>query len=125
MRKRVTVRYSKAFKIHLVREVEKGEIPLSQIARKYGLGTCWTLCRWVRQLGNGTSGKVIYVKKPEELDELTQLRREIKRVKEALANAHMDLALEKAFTELLAEKAGIDDLEGFKKKQGGQRSTKR
>jgi transposase-like protein len=118
------MQYSKAFKIQLVKEVEKGELPLSRIARKYGVPSHSSLLLWVRQFGNGTHGKVIRVQKSEEVDELAQLRRELKRVKEALADAHMDLALERSFNVILGEKAGIEDVEAFKKKQAGRRSTR-
>jgi transposase-like protein len=115
-----TIRYSQAFKIHLVKEVERGELPLTWIARKYGVRSHATLIGWVRRWGNGKHGKVIHVQKPEELSELARLRRELKQAKEALANAYIDRALDEALIDMLAEKAGVEDIGAFKKKHGGK-----
>ena len=68
---------------------------------------------------------MIRVPEAEEIDEVQRLRREVRRLKEALADAHVDLALEEALTELLGEKAGIQDLAAFKKKHGGSGRTGR
>ena len=113
------IRYSEAFKMAVVREVEEQDLPFEQVRRKYGIGGCWTVQGWVRKLGHGSRGKRIRVEKPEEINELARLRAELRRAKEALADAHIDLALERAFTELACERAGVDAAE-FKKKAAGQ-----
>lgn len=64
------------------------------------------------------------MEKPEEINEMSRLRAELRRVKEALADAHVDLALERAYTELACERAGVDP-EEFKKKAAGQLRIKR
>jgi len=79
---------------------------------------------WVRKYGNGSRGKRIRVERPEEINELARLRAELRRVKEALADAHVDLALERAFTEVACKRIGIDP-EEFKKKAVGKLRTKR
>ena len=56
-----------------------------------------TVMRWVRQFGSGRYGKVIRVEKAGEVNEAAQLRQELRRVKEALADTHMELALEQAY----------------------------
>jgi hypothetical protein len=78
----------------------------------------------VRKYGNGSRGKRIRVEKPNEINELARLRGELRRVKEALADAHVDLALERAFTEVACERIGIDP-EEFKKKVVGKLRIKR
>jgi hypothetical protein len=42
----------------------------------------------------------------------------------ALADAHVDLSLEKAFTRLACQRAGIQDVEEFKKKADGKPPAK-
>lgn len=108
----------------VVREVEQQDLPFEHVRRKYGIRGCGTVLNWVRKYGNGTRGKRIRVEKPEELSELKRLRERVRRLESALADANIDAALERAYTELACERAGIDVAE-FKKKVAGQLHTKR
>ncbi len=118
-----TIRYSEAFKIQLVRELERGQVGIEECRRKYGIGGSLTLKRWLGRYGNGTVGKVIRVEKPEEINEKEQLKRRIRALEQALADRNIDLALEREYTRLACERAGIDDVVEFKKKADGQRPT--
>jgi transposase-like protein len=118
------IRYSEAFKMAVVRELEEQDLPFEHVRRKYGIRGCVTVQRWVRKYGNGSRGKRIRVEKPEEINELARLRAELRKVKEALADAHVELALERAFTEVACERMGMDPVE-FKKKAAGKLRTKR
>ena len=119
------IRYSEAFKIEVVRELERENLPFAHVRRKYGIKGLDTIQRWVGKYGNGTRGKVIRVERPEEINELRALRQRVKRLEELLADTNLDLALERAYTELACKRAGIEDVEAFKKKIGGQRRTGR
>lgn len=118
------IRYSKAFKMQLVQEVESGKWCVSRVERKYGITSAGTLMRWVRQYGSGKYGKVIRVEKAGEVDEASRLRKELRRVKEVLADTHVELALEKAYLEVACEQLD-QTTEAFKKKQAGGRRTGR
>ena len=118
------IRYSEAFKMAVVREVEQDRLSFAGAARKYGLGH-GNVQRWVRKYGNGSRGKVIRVEKPEEMNEFKKLKERVRRLETALADAHVDLAIERAYTELACERAGIRDVADFKKKSAGQPGTKR
>lgn len=118
-----SIRYSEAFKLEVVRVLEASGEPFDQVRRKYGLGGA-TLQRWVSKYGNGSRGKVIRVETPEEIDERKRLRERVRQLESALATAHMDLLLEQAYTKLACARAGIKDVEDFKKKADTQRSTK-
>lgn len=107
-----------------VRELEEQDLPFEDIRQKYGVKGTVTVQRWVRKYGNGSRGKIIRVERPKEINELARLKAELRRAKEALADAHIDLALERAYTELACERAGVDP-EEFKKKAAGQLRTKR
>jgi len=113
------IRYSEAFKMEVVREVEREPVPIDQVRRKYGIGGC-TIQKWLRKYGNGSRGKIIRVETPQEIDELKRLKERVKRLEKALADANIDLQLEKAYTQLACERAGIKDVEEFKKKAAGQ-----
>ena len=118
------IRYSQGFKVQCVREVEAGKSCAFGVGRKYQIKGAGTVMRWVRQLGSGRYGKIIRVEKPHEVNEAGQLRSELRRVKEALADTHMELVLEQAFLAVACEELD-QSLEGFKKKHAGGRRTRR
>lgn len=118
------IRYSEAFKMAIVREVEEQDLPFEHVRRKYGIRGCDTVQSWVRKYGNGDRGRRIRVEKPEEISELKRLRQRVRQLESALADANIDAALERAFAELACERAGVDP-EEFKKKAAGQRRTRR
>lgn len=107
-------RYSQAFKMQAVREVESGERCAYGVGLKYDIKGTDTVMRWVRQLGSGKYGKVIRVEKANEVNEAARLRSQLRQAKEALADAHMELALEKAFLVVACEQMGQSP-EAFKK----------
>ncbi|HVX57879.1 MAG TPA: transposase [Candidatus Saccharimonadales bacterium] len=117
------IRYSEAFKMAVVREVEEEDLPFEQVRRKYGIKGCETVQQWVRRYGNGTRGKIIRVQKPEEINETKQLKERVRRLERALADANIDLALERAYTKLACQRAGLDVGE-FKKKAIGEQPMK-
>ena len=119
-RKKPEIRYSEAFKMQLVRELEEGEMDFNQCRRKYGINGAYTLQRWVSQYGNGTIGKVIRVEKPKEINEKEQLKRRVRALELALADTNIELALERQYTRLACQRAGIEDVAEFKKKAGGK-----
>jgi transposase-like protein len=84
-----------------------------------------TVARWVRQLGKDhLLRKVVRVMKADEQTEVEALRKRVRELERALADAHMDLKLESAYVELACEVAGVEDVAEFKKKHAGERSTK-
>lgn len=116
---RARVLYSEAFKLGVVRELEESRVSFEEIRRKYGIGGCVTVQRWVRRYGNGTRGKVIRVETPEAIDEKEQLKRRVRALERALADTNIDLALERQYTRLACKRAGIRDVAEFKKKAAG------
>jgi transposase-like protein len=118
------IRYSHAFKMQAVREVESGRSCAWEVKQKYGVRGSGTVMRWVRQLGSGKHGKVIRVEKPDEINGAARLKAQLRQAKEALADAHMELALERGY---LAEACARLELpvEDFKKKLRGGRRTGR
>lgn len=117
------IRYSEAFKLEVVRELERSGEPFSELRRKYGIRGRGTVAYWVRKYGNGTRGKVIRVQKPEEIDQLRKAQERVRLLEVALADANVELVLERAYVRLACERAGITDLEGFKKKAAGPPPT--
>jgi transposase-like protein len=112
------IRYSEAFKMEVVRELESSGETFDRVRRKYGVGMS-TVQVWARKYGNGTRGKVIRVETPEEIDEMKRLKDRVRRLETALADSNVELAVERAYTRLACQRAGIKDVEEFKKKADG------
>ena len=114
------IRYSEAFKLEVVRELEQEGTAFEQVQRKYGIRGAGTVKYWVRKYGNGSRGKIIRVETPKEIDQMKQLKERVRRLESALADANIELALEKAYTKLACKRAGITDVEDFKKNSAGK-----
>ena len=119
------IRYSEAFKMQVVRELEDEDLPFARVRRKYGIKGCDTIQNWARKHGNGSRGKVVRVQKPEEINEVKKLKERVRLLERALADANVDLSIERAYTEIACERAGITDVTDFKKKSAGPLGTRR
>ena len=104
----------------VVRELEEGEMCFEAMRRKYGIKGTGTVQKWARKYGRGDLGKIIRVEKPKEVNERAQMKQRIQALEKALADAHIDLAIERACTKVACEQAGIKDVAEFKKKAGGK-----
>jgi hypothetical protein len=65
------------------------------------------------------------VEKPEEIDQTKQLKERVRVLERTVGSLHVELALERAYTEIACERAGINDVAAFKKKSGGSPGTGR
>ncbi|MEK7995652.1 MAG: transposase [Planctomycetota bacterium] len=117
------MRYSEAFKLQVVRELEEGRFGTPCGAgRAYGVKGAGTVAYWVRRYGkNHLLGKVVRVMKADEQAEVKALRQRVRELERALADAHLDSKLEAAYTQLACKAAGIEDVTDFKKKHAGVR----
>lgn len=119
------VRYSEAFKQQVVEELEAGRFGSPyEASQAYGVDQS-TVKRWARQYGRAhLLRKVVRVAKPDEPGEIKRLKDRVRRLEAALADSHMDQALDESFFEILCEQTGVDP-EAFKKKHDGKVSTGR
>jgi len=65
------------------------------------------------------------VETPEEINHTEQLKRRVRALERALADVNIELVLERQFTRIACERAGIRDVVEFKKKAAGKRPTER
>jgi transposase-like protein len=117
------VRYSESFKLQVLRELEEGRFEsVSAVKRAYGIRGQATVKQWALQYGKGhLFGKVVRVERPEETDEKRRLRQRVRELEKALADAHLKQCFDEAYLKIACRAAGIEDVEGFKKKHGGKR----
>lgn len=119
---RSVIRYSEAFKLQVIRELESGRFTsMCEASRAYGIKGAMTVGKWARRYGKShLLGKVIMVMKADEQAEVQALRKQVRELKAALADAHLDLKLDAAYLKIACRTAGIEDVEEFKKKHAGK-----
>ncbi len=123
MQPSVQMRYSLAFKRQVVAELEAGRFRSIQEARQhYGIGGAMTVRRWLERFGkNHLIPKVVRVEKPNEADQISQLKQEICQLKQALGETQLRNVLNESFLGIACEQLG-QDVEAFKKKVATKRS---
>ena len=115
VRKQVIV-YSQAFKSQVVNEVESGKCSIKDAARKYGIRGSHTIQDWLKRLGKLQSLPIILrVEKPDEKARIKELERQVKQLKEALADTQVLHLLAEAQFEIVCEQQGLDPQEVKKK----------
>lgn len=117
------IRYSEAFKMAVVRELEEKDLPFEEMRRKYGIKGAVTMQKWVWKYGNGSRRMRIRVEKPEEINQLKKLKERVKALESLLADTNLELALERQYTRMACKRAGIEDVVEFKKKGTGKPPT--
>lgn len=116
------MRYSEAFKLQVLSDLEKGKFATrAAAARAYGISGSVIVAYWARQYGKmHLLGKVVRVETPKEVSELQELRKRVRQLEKALVDAEIDRRLEKAYVEIACRAAGIKDVDDFKKKHAGK-----
>jgi transposase len=122
---RVIKKYSSAFKLKVVNEIESGKLSIYQAQEIYDIGGGGTISRWIKNLGkNHLLSKIVRIEMKDENDKLKELKDRVRQLEKLLANKELDGLMNEAFLELLAEDHGVD-LEEFKKKVDKERLKKR
>lgn len=118
MRAKNTIRYSEAFKLQVVNELESGRFTgCSQASAVYGIKGAETVKKWVFKYGKDhLLGKVVRVETTDEVNELKVLRKRVRDLESALSDAHLGKRFDDAYLKIACEAAGIEDVDGFKKK---------
>ena len=125
MDQRIVVRYSMSFKRHVVEELESGRFSnISEVQKHYGIAGTATVRNWLIKYGrNHLCAKVVRVEKPNEKNQILQLKRQIKQLKEVLGQTQAENVINQEFLKIACEQMG-QDIENFKKKVGTELFTK-
>ena len=117
----VSLRYSEAFKNQVIKEVEEGRCTCQEARRKYGIKGVATVQYWMKRMGKLDSlPKIIRVEKPDEKARLKELERQIRELKNALAETQVRCVIAESRFEVVCEDQGLDP-ELVKKKQDEER----
>ncbi len=125
MQASIQMRYSVAFKQQVVAELEAGRFrSICQASDHYGIRGTTTVRRWLSQFGkNHLIPKVVRVEKPNEANQVRELKKQIRQLKQALGETQLHNVLNQSFLSIACEQLG-QDVEAFKKKVATKRSTK-
>jgi len=109
-----TYRYSPAFKLKVITEIESGQYTIAQARRIYDIHGNATIQNWLRNYGKThLLNKVVHVQMRDEKDKVKQLKKQIKALEHALAKSQVDNLCWKSLVEVLDEKYGIDSKKNF------------
>jgi len=116
------IRYSESFKLQVVRDLESGRFAnIGQAASHYGIRGSVTIRGWLIKFGKDRlMPRVVRVETPDEQHELKRLRQRVRQLEGLLADKELGLVISETYLELACERAGIRDVEDFKKKSAGR-----
>lgn len=125
MSRRIIKQYSSCFKRQVVEDMESGRFDtIMAVQHHYGIGGMDTIQRWLRQYGkHHLTPKVVIVQKPDEKDQIRQLKRQVAELQRVLGQTQTENVLNAEFLKIACDQLGCD-LEAFKKKADGTRSDK-
>lgn len=123
MLEKKSIRYSEAFKLQIVNELESGSLcSINEARDRYGITGGATVQGWLRKYRkNHLLAKVVRVETCEERDLLKALKSENDSLKRALADLHMKSVLYESWFEVACKEFGVTDVDAFKKKLGARR----
>jgi len=120
MDQRVIVRYSIGFKHQVIEQLESGRFSsICEAMAHYGITGAETIKRWLRKYGrNELCAKVVRVEKPNEKNQVLELKKQIRQLKEALGQTQAERVIGEEFLKMACEDMGVD-VDAFKKKPVG------
>ena len=123
MIQRMVYSYSTAFKRQVIEQLESGRFSSINEAKKhYGIRGDNTIQLWLRKHGrNHLCPKVVRIEMPDEKDQIRELNKQIRQLKEALGHTQAENVINQAFLKIACERMGMD-VEDFKKKADSLRS---
>ncbi len=125
MRQVEIIRYSVNFKQRVIKELETGRFGnISEAKEHYGINGAATIQNWLRRYGrNQLCSKVVRIEMPNEKDQIRELKKRIRQLKEVLGHTQAESVINQAFLKIACERMGLD-VEDFKKKADMMQSDK-
>ena len=122
--KRVQIRYSQAFKQQVVGEIEEGRWSIQEAKKVYGIKGGETVKWWIKRMGKlDLLPKLVRVEKPDEKNQIKELERKIRDLKDALAETQVRCIIAETRLDIVCQQQGLD-AEEVKKKIQAKPSSK-
>jgi transposase-like protein len=122
MKNKLELRYSQAFKVQVVNELERGVFDCPRGASNhYGIKGATTVRDWVRRFGKDhLLRKLVRVEAVGEADRIARLRKQVEQLERALGQSAAERLLAEEYLKLACSRLG-EEVEVFKKKSDGPR----
>ena len=116
--RRKLMRYSEAFKLQVVSELESGKFRTHQEAREcYAITGGSTIPIWLKKYGRDhLLHRIVRVESVNEKDQIKALKKEIAQLKEAVADSKVQELIHRATFEVVCKEYGLGSPEEVKKK---------
>lgn len=122
--KKITIRYSQAFKHQVIQEIEEGKSTIAEVRQKYGIKGGGTVQGWLTTMGKLQAlPKIVRVESPDERVRIKELERQIRQLKEALADSQVEKHISDVRFEIVCRQQGLNP-EAVKKKLQQKPSSK-
>lgn len=111
---KVTRRYSNAFKLKVISEIESGKYTMHQAKQVYDIGGMGTISYWLKKYGkNHLLNKVVRIQMKNEADKIKQLKNEKQELESALAQAHVKIVCLESLVECAEQEFSVDLKKNF------------
>lgn len=102
-------RYSMAFKLKVVGEIESGKMSIDKAREIYDIGGMATIQKWMKKLGKAhLISHVVRIEMKDEQDKLKQLKKEKQALESALAQSQVKIVALECLLEAAHEEYGFD-----------------
>lgn len=117
MKQKIVTRYSVCFKRQFIADLESGRFEsIAEASKHYGIAGGSTVKGWLRKYGkNHLAPKVIRVQKPNEKNQILQLKQQIAQLQQALGLTQAENVINREFLNIACEDLGCE-VDAFKKK---------
>jgi len=108
-KEKITYKYSRAFKLKVVGEIESGRITKNQARKLYGIKGGSTIYYWIKTMGkNHLINKTVRIELKNEPSRIKQLEKEKQALESALSKAHLKLLAYESLIEVADEELGTE-----------------
>lgn len=114
------VRYSEAFKLKVVSEIESGALLVNEARLKYDIRGGQTIQNWIKKLGkNHLLCRVVRIESPMDINQIKLLKARIAELERALAQTQLECLQSESYLHQACQELGME-VESFKKKEATQ-----
>lgn len=112
--RRIIYRYSQAFKIKVVGDIESGKYTIEQARKVYGIKGQGLIQNWIKKFGKlELLNKIVRIEMKDEVTEINKLKKQNQKLESALAQAHMEILVYKTLMEEVEKEYGVDIKKNF------------
>ena len=102
-------KYSMAFKLKVVEEIEQGKMSIDRARQIYDIGGKNTIQKWMKKLGKAhLISKVVRIEMKDEKDKYKELQKEKKALESALAQSQLKIIALESLLEAAEEEYGVN-----------------